>query len=68
MKEKTKTNAYITHKTHLFRADEFICSACGHIERKKFRRCPSCGADMSKRKYEPTWVDEAEIMDIISGD
>ena len=47
-------------KTHLFRADEFICSACGSISNEPYKVCPACGSAMKKAKYEASWVDEAE--------
>lgn len=52
--------AHWTRRTHLFRADEYICSACGASAAKPCRTCPSCGASMQKAKYDPSWVDEAE--------
>ena len=68
MKNNKEEVAYWTQKTHLLRADEFICSGCGNVERKAHKICPSCGARMKKSKYDPTWVDEAEILDILIGD
>ena len=47
-------------KTHLFRADEYICSACGARSNKPYKTCPSCGAAMGRTRYNATWVDEAE--------
>ncbi len=38
-------------KTHLFRADEFICSACGSVSSKPYKVCPTCG---STRGNSPT--------------
>ena len=67
--KKNKTNkAYWTQRTHLFRKDEYICSYCKHIADKAYKKCPSCGLDMCKSKYDPSWVDEAEIADIFLGD
>ena len=68
MKNEASKKAYWTQKTHLFRADEYICSACGYSEDKAFRQCPSCGSDMHKSKYDPSWVDEAEMMAFFFGD
>ena len=50
-------------RTHLFKADEYICSACGARCPRAFRTCPGCGAAMKKTKYDPYWVDEIENMD-----
>ena len=47
-------------KTHLFRADEYICSRCGASFEKPYIICPSCQSEMGKSKYDPSWVDEAE--------
>jgi len=45
---------------HLFRPDEYTCSACKAVSAKPYKVCPSCGASMKKAKYDPSWVDEAE--------
>ena len=55
-------------KTHLFRADEFFCSMCGASSHKPYSRCPSCGGEMKKTKYNPSWVDEAEGLSAILDD
>ena len=55
-------------KTHLFRADEYICSACQFKTVKPASQCPSCGSVMRGKKYDPNWVDEMEIFDILMGD
>ena len=68
MKRQKLKIAYWTQKTHLFRSDEYICSACGCSTDKAYKQCPSCESDMCKSKYDPSWVDEAEIMDIFFGD
>ena len=52
--------AHWTQRTHLFRADEFVCSACGATCVKPYQTCPACGARMKKAKYDASWVDEAE--------
>ncbi|MCQ2548385.1 MAG: hypothetical protein MJ145_05240 [Clostridia bacterium] len=68
MKKKSNKKAYWTQQTHLLKADEYICSACGYSAKKALKECPGCGAIMSKSKYDPTWVDEAEILDMIFDD
>ena len=65
--KRDKKTAYWTQKTHLFKADEYICSHCGFSADKPYRNCPKCGSEMKKSKYDPSWVDEAEIMDIFLG-
>ena len=64
-----------TQKTHLFKADEYICSACGASSRNAFichrqRHCaiPRCGAKMKNGRYEASWVDEAEALSAILDD
>lgn len=68
MKNSNSKKTYWTQKTHLFRKDEYICSTCSGITDKAYKQCPSCGSDMCKSKYDPSWVDEAEMMDIFFGD
>ena len=53
------SQAYWVQKTHLFKADEYICSRCSGSFEKRYKTCPNCGAIMGKTKYNPTWVDEA---------
>lgn len=55
-------------KTHLFRADEFVCSECRTSFPRPYAVCPSCGADMKKLKYDPSWVDEVEGLSAILDD
>ncbi len=55
-------------RTHLLRADEYICSACGASYKRPYRECPSCGASMKKAKYDPSWVDEAEGLSALLDD
>ena len=64
MKKKAR---WIRH-THLFGSDEYQCSACGARIKKPKSVCPRCGAVMTGEKYDPSWVDEAAILDIILGD
>lgn len=42
--------AHWIQKTHLFRPDEFICSACKAACDKPYEVCPSCGEPMKKAK------------------
>ena len=55
-------------KTHLFRADEYICSRCGASYGKPYKVCPNCRSEMGKAKYDPSWVDEAEGLSVILDD
>lgn len=52
-------------KTHLFRADEYICSHCGATCGKPWKVCPNCQSVMGSAKYDPSWVDEAEALSAI---
>ena len=49
----------------LFTGKKFECSNCGVESDAPCSRCPRCGADMTKTKYSPDFVDECEIMDIL---
>ena len=55
-------------KTHLFRADEYICPRCGASCGKPYKICPKCQYEMGKAKYDPSWVDEAEGLSAILED
>ena len=61
-------SAHWTQRTHLFRADEYICSACKASCDEPYMVCPSCGAPMKKSKYDPSWVDEIEAMSAMLDD
>ena len=62
-----KNNATWIRHTHLFSADDYECSVCGHTATKPQPVCPHCGAVMGGEKYDPSWVDEAAVLDIILG-
>ena len=61
-------DAHWIRRTHLFRADEFICSACRASSQRPTASCPACGAPMKKTKYDASWVDEAEGLSAILDD
>ena len=63
-----KKTAYWIKRTHLFRADEYICSICKASCDKPYIVCPACGVQMKKQKYDPTWVDEAEMLSALVDD
>lgn len=63
-----KKAAYWTKRTHLFCADEYICSNCKASCDKPYIVCPACGFQMKKQKYDPTWVDEAEMLSALVDD
>ncbi len=60
--------AHWIQKTHLFRADDFICSACGAKSNKPYKVCPDCGHEMKKTKYDESWVDETEGLSALLDD
>ncbi len=47
-------------KTHLFRADEYLCPVCGPVFAKPCAVCPACHSPMTGAKADPSWADEAE--------
>ena len=55
-------------KTHLFRADEYICSRCGATYSRPYKICPHCQSEMGKTRFDPSWVDEAEGLSAILED
>ena len=63
----SKNHATWIRHTHLFSADEYECSACGHTASDPKPVCPHYGASMGGEKYDPSWVDEAAMMDILLG-
>ena len=60
--------AHWIQKTHMFRKDEYQCSACGFLTRKPAAACPRCGAKMKGAKFDPSWVDEMAAFDAIFED
>ncbi len=55
-------------KTHLFKADEYVCSSCGSKSDKPYAVCPVCGLPMKRVQYEASWVDEAEGLSALLDD
>ena len=55
-------------QTHLFRKDEYQCSACGFLTGKPAAACPHCGAKMKGTKYDLSWVDEMSALDAMLDD
>ena len=52
---------WIKH-SHLFGADEYECSQCGAVYRRKSSVCPKCGTPLHLVLDNQEWVDEAEEM------
>ena len=55
-------------KKHLFDGTEYLCSCCGACFEEPMEECPVCGVKMKKIKYDPVYVDEVEMMDILFED
>ncbi len=60
--------AYWIRRTHLFRADEYLCSACRCVSDGPSGECPACGAPMKSVKVDASWVDEAEGLSALFDD
>lgn len=59
---------WIQHN-HLFRADEYECSACNALFDKPYVICPNCCDQMGGWvKYDASWVDEMAEYDDMFGD
>ena len=54
--------AHWIRRSHLFRPDEYFCSACGAACETPRGECPACGSAMKKTKHDPSWADEAEAL------
>ena len=52
--------AYWIQRTHLLRADEYICSACDGVCAAPAAVCPCCGRPMKNGRDDLHWIDEAE--------
>ena len=60
-----KRSARWIQKTHLFRKDEYECSACGARTDRPQKVCPCCSLSMKGSKVDPSWVDEIEAIDAL---
>lgn len=58
-----KNKAYWIRHSHVFRHDEFECSACGETADKPRKTCPHCGSAMKGVQGDTGWVDEMEAID-----
>ena len=55
-------------RTHLFSADTYECGACGQQIQKHDTTCPHCGRTLQGEDYDPSWVEEAAMMDFFFGE
>ena len=62
MKQKP---AYWIRRTHVFRNDEYVCSVCNAKSDKPYTVCPCCGRPVKGSRYDPSWVGEMELTDVI---
>ncbi len=60
--ERAINNAHWIAYTHLFRADEYVCSVCGGVSSQPYKVCPNCQIPRKKRtRTASSWVDEIEL-------
>ncbi len=60
--------AYWIQYTHVFKDDDYECSLCGCTVKEPYAVCPNCGNKMTGSKYDPSWIDEMEEIDMILED
>mgnify|MGYP002624712797 CR=1 FL=1 len=65
---KDAANPHWIKHSHLLSPDEYECSACGGVFRRKSRTCPKCGAVLIRVADRHEWIDEAAMLDEILGD
>ena len=58
---------WIKH-SHLLSPDEYECSECGAVFRRKSAICPKCGATLRPVLDRQEWLDEAVIYEIMDDD
>lgn len=61
-------NAYWIKHTHLFRANDYKCSACNALYDDPYDICPSCGSLMGSPISDTSWIDEMADYDSMFGD
>ena len=59
--KKIREPHWIKH-SHLFGPDEYECSACGAVYRRKSPACPHCGAALRIVYDTQEWIDEEDEM------
>ena len=55
-------------RTHLGRADEYLCSRCGASYGKPYKICPNCQSAMGKSKFDPSRVDAVKGLSALLDD
>ena len=58
---------WIRH-THFLRPDEYECSACGAVFRRRTDACPKCGVTLRSVSDRQEWLDEAIMLDVADED
>ena len=66
--EEMERSAYWIRHTHVFRDDEYECSACGCTTTEPYPICPECGSSMDGSKSDLNWIDEMEELDMMLED
>ena len=59
---------HLIKHSHFFDPDEYECSCCGAVFKKKLNSCLNCGISFLGEKDDGGWVDEAEELDWLLGD
>ena len=65
-KKNKSRRGYWIRCEHLFGGDDYVCSACGAKFKKQSLLCPKCKTLMTKIRVDPRWIDEMEMLEIIS--
>ena len=60
--------AHWIRRTHLLRADEYICSRCGTSCGKPHKLCSNCRSTIGRSRFDPSWADEAEGLSALLDD
>ncbi len=65
---KTVKGPHWIRHAHLLRRDEYECSVCGAVYKRRTAVCPKCGTALPKVSDRREWLDEAEEMDLMLDD
>lgn len=65
---KKPTGPHWIKHSYLFEADEYECSQCGAVIKRKSSVCPKCRTLLSMILDNQEWIDEAEEIHIMLDD
>ena len=65
---KRITSPHWIQHSHLFDPDEYECSECGAVFRRRSSACPQCGASLRAVLDTQEWIDEEDEMDWLLSD